>query len=273
MVAVIDETATNGAILWAKQIGGTGDQTCTAAVFDSDGNLVITGQYGVGPLDFGAGPVAPAATGTNQNVFVAKFDGTTGAFLQAAGFGPGTGASRSSPVAIAAGARGEVAVVGSVVGQITFGGTIVRSASTALADAFAVKLNADLTVATGWPVRIGGGAADAANAVAIDGQDQVWVAGTFGGTTTAPGTDGRGAVAMTSNGGTDAYLVRFSAAGVATFSSHYGDTSGQGASTLVAAPDAIWMGGTFGSSIQFPPLPALTSTSGTDVRNFLVKYQ
>src|SRR3990172_2909328 len=198
VVAVLDETG----IVWAKQIGGTGNQTCSAVTLDDSGDVIIAGTYSAGALDFGAGAFASPIS-ANQHVYVDKFLGANGDFVRAVGFGPASGSSgRSVANGVAVAANGDVALVGSVLGRITFGGITIIGTGTASADAYAVKLNAaDYSVATGWPVRIGGSQADAANAVTIDSQNRVWVAGIFNGTTTSPGPDSRGAVAVTSNGG------------------------------------------------------------------------
>jgi hypothetical protein len=281
VVAVIDPDVADG-ILWARQIGGKGDQTCAAVAFDSAGNVIITGTYSAGSLDFGAGPLSPAATGSNVNVYVARLDGNTGALAKAVGFGRATGSGRALANAIAVAPNGDVVIAGSVVGRVTFGTLSIVASSAAPADGYVAKLNgADLTPASGsWPLRIGGAADDAANAVAVDGLGQVWAAGTFSGSTRAPGADGRGAAVLTSAGQTDAFLIRFSADGVVTFSARYGDAFEQTATSLLAprlagSPADIWMGGTFVSAIQFAPLPALAATAGvaTDVRNYFVKIK
>ena len=276
VVAVLDPSG----IVWAKQIGGTGNQVCSAVTVDDSGDVIIAGTYSAGSLDFGAGQLTPTPTSANQHVYVAKLSGANGNLVRAVGFGPASGSGRSVANGVSVAANGDVAVVGSVVGRITFGGITVIGTGTVSADGYAVKLNgADYSVATGWPVRIGGSQADNANAVAIDSQNRVWVAGIFNGTTVSPGTDGRGAVAMTSNGGTDAFLVRFAPDATVQFSDHFGDTFSQSSTLLVstrhALQDVIWMGGTFASQVQFGSLPALTATAGlaTDVRAFLVKYQ
>ena len=274
VVAVLNPSG----IVWAKQIGGTGNQVCSAVAIDDAGDVIIAGTHSAGALDFGAGAFA-SPTSANQHVYVAKFLGANGDFVRAVGFGPASGSSgRSVANGVAVAANGDVAVVGSVLGRITFGGITVIGTGTASADAYAVKLNAaDYSVATGWPVRIGGSQLDIANSVAIDSQNRVWVAGIFSGITTSPGPDGRGAVAMTSNGGTDAFVVRFAPDATVQFSDHFGDTYGQSSTMLVstrhAPQDVIWMGGTYASQVQFGSLPPLTTTSGTDVRAFLVKFQ
>jgi hypothetical protein len=271
VVAVLDQASDDAhRVVWARQIGGAGYQTCTAVAFDGGGDVLIGGQYRGGPLDLGAGPVSPTPAGTNEFVYVARLGGSTGALVRAAGFGQ-TAGCRALPRAIAVGGGGALALVGQFQGRIDFGQTTLVATGTSL-DAFAVRLNADLSVAAGWPTRLGGPLADDALGAAIDSRGQVYVAGYLSGTTT-------GAAVLTSAGPTDAYLLRFSLGGEVTFADRFGDGNRQEASALVVARlasgaerDAIWMGGVLAGRVRFPPLPELAAPE-LEVRNFLVKMR
>jgi hypothetical protein len=61
---------TDGTLKWAKRLGDAGDQYIESIVIDSDGNIILTGQFN-GSIDFGAGPVMAPPNGGG---YLAKLD-------------------------------------------------------------------------------------------------------------------------------------------------------------------------------------------------------
>jgi hypothetical protein len=57
----------DGTVIWGKQIGGTGDQTCESATIDNNGDVIIAGNYG-GTLDFGGGALPPVSPVTRTSL-------------------------------------------------------------------------------------------------------------------------------------------------------------------------------------------------------------
>ena len=173
-VVVAAVNASDGTILWSKMFGGAMDQSCTAAVLDDAGNAVFAGSY-AGTLDFGAGSLSPAPTGaTDQILWVAKLNGTTGATISAKAFGT-TGTV--SPQALTADAQGNVIVAGKLSGAaVTFGSTVLTPVAT---DTFVAKL--DTNLAPSWARRWGGSVATC-KGVAVDSTGNAIAVGTFSGT-------------------------------------------------------------------------------------------
>ncbi|HEX7413447.1 MAG TPA: T9SS type A sorting domain-containing protein [Bacteroidia bacterium] len=62
----------NGNVLWAKRAGGTGDEGGCSASTDVSGNVFITGQFQSSTLSFGTYTLTNI--GTDENVFIAKYD-------------------------------------------------------------------------------------------------------------------------------------------------------------------------------------------------------
>jgi hypothetical protein len=268
VVAVID--GASGSVIWGKQFGGLGDQTCNAVAFDDAGNVVITGAH-KGTLTFPPLAALTNPTGSNSWTYVAKLDGLTGAPIAAATFGGSTTTSRQTARAIATDAGGNIAVTGQFQGTALFGATPALAATGTSLDVFTVKFNSSLVPV--WSNRLGGTAADDSRAVAIDSIGQVWVTGVFDQTTT-------GVAALTTFGGTDTFILRLDpSTGNASYAANFGDALGQEGLTLVAArfasgaqKDAIWTKGNFAGSITFPGQPAIVGTA-TETRKYVVKLK
>jgi hypothetical protein len=269
VIAILN--AADGSLVWGKQIGGAGDQTCEDVAFDDAGDVFVTGYYNAGALQFGATPLT-SPTGSSFFMFVAKLNGATGSAMASASFGAPT-ASRIYPRTMAVDGSGNVGVAGQFQATAAFGATTLVASGTTL-DAFMVKL--DASFAPVFAGRLGGTGNDEARACSFDSSGQMYVAGIFSGTTTS----GTGSVAaLTSAGSNDAFLFRFASDGALTFSSAFGDAYSQESSTLVATRlasgaerDSIWMTGNFDNSITFPPLSALPGAP-TETRKFVVKMK
>jgi hypothetical protein len=169
----------DGTVLWAKIFGTTLDEECMHVAMDASGNAIFGGYY-LGALDLGAGPfvAAPATTGVKL-IWVAKLNGATGALMAAKAYGTG---GLETVNAIATDAKGDVAMVGQLTEDTTFGATTLAVKSGA--DAFAVKLSgADLTPvwARRWGDQAKGTNGASASAAAFDSAGALVVAGQFGG--------------------------------------------------------------------------------------------
>ena len=114
----------DGAALWSRHLtsqpaGGSVGLWHLAAA--RDGSFVAVGNYGGAP-DLGAGPL-PAVEGERSGLLVVKFS-ADGQVLWSRGFNGGRGGLGGSAVAMDA--RGHVAVIGSLMGTVDFGGGPLR---------------------------------------------------------------------------------------------------------------------------------------------------
>jgi hypothetical protein len=271
VVAVLD--GATGNLVWGRQLGGTGDQTCNAVAFDDAGNVLITGTY-TGVLTI-PGATLTQPSGSNRWAFVAKLDGSTGATLAATNFGAATTA-RITPRAIAAAADGSVAVGGQFQATMTFPTTPTATTLTGTGTSFDIFVaRLDATLAPVWAKRFGGSAPDDLRGMSVDSTGQVIVAGVFSSTATSTW----GMPTLASAGATDVlYAGLDPGTGNANFAVQAGDAYGQEPFALAvcrlatgANQDTTWMAGGYASGITFSGQPTLASGSTTNSHMFLVK--
>lgn len=265
-VAKYDAT---GGYVWAFRLGGAGssplpDQSSVGRGIDIDatGSIVVTGQF-AGSGDFDPGPgVATRTTTTNPQTFVAKYTGNGGflwAFLLAGG---GESDVEFDPT-------GNVFVVGA------FGGTVDFDPSSRTTTLKTISTSTYLakyspTGSFTWVRKLG---ASGKNAdwrtypwgVSCDASGDVVLCGVFNGTTSL----GKGNVS--SQGGEDLYVAKYSAAGGCIWAFALG---GHNASDVaVDATGDVYLTGAFAGTVDFDPgsgVAGLTASGATDI--YLAKY-
>lgn len=77
----IQKLDANGALVWIKSIGSTGDEIPTDLFLDDLGNIYVTGTFD-GTTDFDPGPAVNSLTPSGTESFVAKYD-SNGSYLWA----------------------------------------------------------------------------------------------------------------------------------------------------------------------------------------------
>jgi hypothetical protein len=258
---VIAMFRSDGTRLWAVQVGGSSNEECDAVALDANGDLYAAGNFSGTSLAFGGGAASLVGPGTTARKFlwVARFDGTTGAAIAAASFSGPVG--QVTPTSLAFDATGNLAVGGSFTSGtagMTMGSTTLTSAGAA--DAFLARLSPALVPA--WAVRLGGTGGDVATSVAFDSLGDLLVTGFFNRTST-------GAAALTATGtASDAFLLKIDGAtGATRFASGYGDGATQTGDSIAvnrfgvgSALDQVAMAGTLNGAITFPA-PAGTVTN------------
>jgi hypothetical protein len=261
---VIAAFKSDGTKLWGSQFSspGTANEECDAVAIDDNGDVWAAGSTSGASINLGGatGVLTGPNASTRKFIWVAKFNGATGAAITSAIFG-GTG-GQATPAGIAVDALGNVALAGQFTGNVTFGGTTLTSAG--LADAWAARLGGALVPA--WAVRMGGAGGDVANGVAVDSAGDVLVVGSFNkGPTT-------GAAVLTAAGTTspDVFVLKLNGAtGATDFAAGYGDAVNQTGDAIAvnrfgATPDQIAVAGTLNGSIGFPAPVGTLSFGGVD---------
>ena len=258
VVAKIDAT---GAVLWGRQIGGAGDQTCSSVTIDNNGDVVLTGTYN-GTLNFGGATTAfPAVTvaPTNAALYVAKLNSTTGAALLAQSWGT-TGVQ--VPKSLTIDKDNNIVLAGAIAANINFGTIAITNAG--LTDAFVVKFTTGLGVT--WAKSFGDAVYNQqAYSVATTSSGDVVVAGLYSGTL--------GALGLTSSSTTnsDAFVATLAAAdGTATCTKSYGDAAGgqeiDSITVARTAPgsllDSVMMSGLYSNGITFGSTTLTTTGAG-----------
>ena len=157
-----------GAYLWVKTVGGSGDDRATSVALDPSGNVAVAGYFS-GTVDFGGGPMSSLGS---WDPFVAKYS-SSGQYLWARGLG---GGSTDEAFGIDTDPSGNVVVVGGFQGTMNLGGGPLTS--NGFWDGFAAKF-AGASGSHIWSKSMGGQYDDIAYAVAIDGTGNTFVTGYF----------------------------------------------------------------------------------------------
>ena len=188
---------------WATSYGGKTAVQSFSIATDASGNTYSTGFFS-DTVDFdpGSGVFNLASIG-NTNVFVQKLD-STGAFVWAKSIG---GSSNDAGNAITTDNFGNVYLTGTFRGSGDFDPNAGVRALTSQGgtDIFLMKLNQNGSFA--WAVSFGGTSRDEGLSLTTDKSGNVYVAGLFSGRVDF--NPGPGLGAETSNGNTDAYVVKF----------------------------------------------------------------
>lgn len=242
-VAVFDAS---GGPVWSRRFGDGAAQRVEAVALLDDGGVIIGGQF-AGAIDLGGGGLISAGA---TDLFVARFD-ATGGHLWSRRFGD----SNAQGLGALATDGTNVVATGSFEGTLDFGGGALTSAGSS--DVFLVALG----LAAGghqWSRRFGNTSAQRGLDVDVDASGGVYVVGDFAGTVDFGGGT------LTSAGMTDAFLARFTAAGMLDWSRRFGDASGQSASSVAALSTGdLALAGAFAGAIDLGG-GALTSAGGDD---------
>jgi len=180
---------------------------------DGAGNVVGVGDFQTS-VDFGSGAVGSAG---GYDAFVAKYNAQGGVVWAKRIGGTGDDSAR----AVAVDSQGNIIVVGSFAGTVDFGGTLLTSVPDPFgrvwSDIFVAKYSSGGTLQ--WAKRFGGTQPDTADAVGVDGSDNIIVAGRlnsvnadFGGFT------------LSSAGNVDVAVAKLNAAGTVQWAKRWGGT-------------------------------------------------
>ncbi|MBU1226332.1 MAG: thrombospondin type 3 repeat-containing protein [Actinobacteria bacterium] len=255
---------TAGALSWARQLGGSGNDFATGVAVDSSGNTHVTGSFQV-TADFDPGAGTANLTSFGQtDVFLVKLD-NTGGFSWVKQFG-GTDWDYSEQVAV--NASGAIAITGLFWGTADFdpGAGTANLTSAGISDGFIVRLSASGDLA--WAGRFGSAAGrDEAAGVAVDTAGITHATGHYSGTIDAD--PGAATTNLTSNGGDDAFLVKIGATGNLVWARTLGGNSTDyGIGLAVDATGTSYVTGLFYGTADFDPgagTANLTSHGTADV--------
>jgi len=187
---------TNGQYVWARRLGGSGDDGGSAVAVDAGDNLYVTGTFS-GTVDFGTGPLNSAGL---TDVFILKVDTNSGQTIWAKAVG---GSNGEFPKTLAVDNLGKLCVGGIFSGQASFGGSVLTGVANG--DAFV----ACYTTANGthiWSRAWGSTGFDGTAALAFDAGGNLYAGGRFNGSVNFGGTS------LASAGLSDTWIAKFSGA-------------------------------------------------------------
>ena len=221
-----------GVHLWSKRFGDVTTQLAKGLAVDPSGNIVITGTLN-GTVSFGGAAVATAGNGDS---FVAKLS-PGGAHLWSKAFGDATNQVGSG---VATDAAGDVILSGYFLGTMNFGAPTVPMTTAGGADCYIAKL--DPTGAPLWSLHAGAINNQSFVAVAVDPFGNIGTVGVLNGASSFGGP------VLTSAGGNDIMVAKYSPSGAHLWSRSFGDPASQGVKGLVFdnVGDLLFIGLIFG---------------------------
>lgn len=204
-IFIIKQNALDGAVTWAKRIGGRSGDIGYEIAVDNNGDVYTTGYY-QGSVDL-SGDGTPETNAGFADAFILKHSGADGSVVWSRKLG---GTNYDSGVAIAVDNNGHVYTTGIFNGSVDLNGDGTLEVSAGSGDVFVIKQNAtDGNVA--WTRRIGNSNYDYAYGIAVDNSGSVYVTGQFEGSLDVNG-DNRVDLRSPS-GGTSGFVVRYNADG------------------------------------------------------------
>lgn len=206
--------SSSGEILWVIQIGGSDTQEAIDLAVDASNNVYICGTL-TGTTYFEATSNSQSFSGNGyKQSFITKFS-SSGALIWNT-----VNANTSSPCdvnSMTKDASGNLYITGQFDGNINFGATNLVSNNSSY-DIFVAKINPS-TGAFIWAVKSGGASNENATDIAVDGAENVFIVGSYDGTTTI-GTNN-----FTSRGNSDIFVAKLNASGNFVWSKTCGSTS------------------------------------------------
>jgi LPXTG-motif cell wall-anchored protein len=256
----------DGALSWAKQIGGSGGLYGNNIVVTSSGISEVVGTFaGTADFDPGAGTVNRTTNG-GDDVYVLRL-AANGDFVWVATVG---GAGNDYAPAITLEANDHTYVGGFFLQTADFdpgAGSLTITAAGA-SDAFVMKL--DNTGGLVWAKAFGGTNAEITRALSVDSSGNIAAAGNFAGAVDFD-PDG-GVTQLTSSGSNDAFIAKLASTGTLSWARQVGGTGDDQAFAIKPnATGEIFLVGIFSGTVDFNPESGTTNVAalGTSDAFFL----
>lgn len=263
----ISKLDSSGNFVWAKRIGGTGNEQSPSLALDSSGNIYCSGAFS-STVDFDPGPGTFNLTSVSGlDMFVLKVN-NSGTFMWAKQI---SGTSTQSPNAVTLDSAGNIITVGSFFGAGDFdpGAGTFSMSPVGLLDVFVSKLDNSGNFV--WAKRLGGTNQDEGYTVAVDRSGNVFASGYFSGT--ADFDPGTGTFNLTSNGGSqDIFISKLSAAGAFMWAVRLGNSFNEdGRSLATDTGGHVYATGQFTGTVDFDPGPGTFNLVGSGSDAYVVK--
>jgi ELWxxDGT repeat protein len=227
-VAKLDSS---GSFVWAKRMGGSGDDDGADIAQLSDGSIYITGGFqGTFDISLGARIYSLVSSG-GMDIFVAKLN-SSGSFVWADRMG---GDSNEIGIGIALSSDGGVFTTGYFQGTADFNpdASTYNLTSAGGYDIFVSKL--DPSGRFVWAKRMGGSSNDGSSDIALSSDGGVYITGNFRGT--ANFDPGSGICNLTSAGGEDIFVAKLGASGNLIWARGMGGTADDYGSDIATSAD------------------------------------
>ncbi len=254
-----------GNFIWAKQMGGTNDESAYAIAVDNSGNSVITGYFS-GTADFDPGIGNAVLSGTSNTVFICKLN-NSGNYLWAKAF---DGSAANEGNCIALDADGNVYSTGFFIGTSDFdpnsGVENLSSQSLNFRDIYISKLDSSGNYI--WAKSFGGAGNDVGMCLKVSSLGEIYVSGYFFGV--ADFDPDLAIYQLASSGSNDAFIAKFTGSGDFTWAQKLGGPSADvGTSIALDTRGDIYFCGQYYQNLFFDSIAAganqLVAKGGMDV--------
>lgn len=261
-----------GTQVWQRTLGSSGDDRGLAIARDSSNNIYVTGTF-QGTVDFNPSSTVNNLTSRGGfDIFVASYT-KTGTYRWAHNYGNTSSSSSNADIGygIAVSADGNVLVTGQFGGTVDFdaSSSTLSLKSKGTSDIFVMRLTSGGS--TSWAKQIGGTEADRGTAVTTDASNRVYVTGSFNGTVDFdPSSTTKN---LTSAGGKDAFLARYSSGGSYSYARRIGGTSNDEGHAVVVDPSSnVYLTGYFAGTADLDPGSSTKNVTGAGSNDvFIVK--
>jgi len=257
----ISKLNSTGEFLWAKRLGGTGNDTGYSITTDESGNVYITGDF-YGLVDFDPGSSIFNLTSVGSaDIFISKFT-SSGDFIWAKGIG-GTSVDKGKSITIDE--SGNVYTTGFFQGTADFdpdSSTFNLTSGEGL-DIFVSKLTSSGDFI--WAKGIGGTSSVKGKSITTDESGNVYIIGDFKGTVDFD--MGSNIFNLTSSGNNDVFISKLTSSGNFLWAKRLGVTDVDISMALDGSGN-VYTTGYFEGTVDFDPGSStfnLTSEGGLDI--------
>jgi PKD repeat protein len=256
---------------WTRRIGAGVDDGACATCSDGSGNLYVAGCF-QGTVNFAAdwGGTDTKTSAGGNDIFITKIN-ASGNYVWTRSIGAG---GDDGAYAICTDETGNVYVAGYFEGTVNFAadwGETETKVSAGSVDIFVTKI--DVGGNYRWTHRMGGTAADLANAICADGSGNVYLAGYFQGTVNFA-DDWAGSETKASAGDTDIFIAKIGSDGSYFWTHRMGGTGSDVANAVCAdGTGNVYVAGSFEGSVNFADdwAGSETKASAGDTDVFITK--
>jgi len=252
----------SGNVLWVRSAAGNFGSAGHSVSTDTFGNVLVTGFFGSDNITFGTTTLTNNSPTGYWDMFIVKYD-ASGNALWAKNAG---GTSDDGGQSVSTDAAGNVFVIGWFnSATISVGTTTLTNVNTNnTRDIFIVKYDASGNQL--WAKRAGGTSIDIPFSASSDASGNVLIIGFFYSPTITFET-----TTLTNGGGSDIFIVKYSASGNVLWArSAVGTSNDEGVSISTDASDNVFVTGLFLSNAITFGTTTLTNAGGGDI--FIVKY-
>ncbi len=241
----------DGSYLWTRTAGGEGHDFVTGIAVDAQGNISIVGAFSAS-VDFDPGPGTDLLqSNANDDIFLSQF-GPDGSYHWTRVLG---GSAYDYVLGVATNVSGDIWIAGTFRDIVDFNPGPETDLRAAIGgnDFFVSKFGIDASYQ--WTQTIGGNGLDNAQAIAVDNQSNVYVAGYFQNSVDfdpGPMTD-----LHSSNGNRDIFLSHFDSNGVYQWTRSMGSNGVDEAFAITVKQNTLYVAGQFANDVDFNPGPEI----------------